>query len=145
MSGCSSNDLKEISDQSDYSIEIVTNDDKHNILFKEGLKRFFSTKHNSYKKYKLNTLITFQSAKTLSVNGENVLNSTKASINYDLSNSVTNKIIESGTFNTFPALSSSSSSLYTQQKSIDHIEERLIKSAAKSLYIRINIIISMLS
>ena len=83
---CSTNNLKDISDQNDFSIEIVTTDDKYNILFKEDLKRFFPTNHNSYKKYILNTTITFQSTKTLSVGGTNVLNSTQASINYYLKN-----------------------------------------------------------
>ena len=145
MGGCSSHNLKEIKDQSGFSIDIETNDDKYNILFKENLKRFFSFKLNSYKKYKLNTTIKFQSAKTLSVSGTNVLKSTKANINYYLRNNETNDIIDSGSISTFPALSSSSSSLYTQQKSIDHIKERLIKSSAKSLYMRIKIIISKLS
>ena len=145
MSGCSSHNLKEITDQNGFSIEIETNDDKYNILFKENLKRFFSTKFNSYKKYKLNTTIEFQSSNTLSVSGINVLKSTKANINYYLRDNETNDIIDSGSISTFPALSSSSSSLYTQQKSIDHIKERLIKSSAKSLYMRIKIIISKLS
>ena len=142
MSGCSSHNLKEITDQSGFSVEIETNDDKYNILFKENLKRFFSSNYNSYKKYKLNTTIKFQSSNTLSVSGTNVLKSTKANINYYLRNNVTNNIIDSGSISTFPALSSSSSSLYTQQKSIDHIKQRLIKSSAKSLYMRIKIIIS---
>jgi len=142
MGGCSSHNLKEIKDQSGFSIEIETNDDKYNILFKENLKRFFSFKSNSYKKYKLNTTINFQSSNTLSVSGTNVLKSTKANINYYLRNNETNDIIDSGSISTFPALSSSSSSLYTQQKSIDHIKQRLIKSSAKSLYMRIKIIIS---
>ena len=145
INGCYTNNLKEISDRNHFSVEILTDNDKYNILFKENLKRFFSSKYNPHKKYKLNTTITFQSTNTLSVSGTNVLNSTKASINYYLKNNDTNKIIVSGFFNTFPALSSSSSSLYTQQKSIDHIKERLIKSSAKSLYMRINIIISKLS
>ena len=145
INSCSTNNLKEITDQSDFFIEIVTTNDKYNILFKENLKRFFSSKYNPHKKYKLNTTITFQSTNTLSVSGTNVLNSTKASVNYYLMNNDTNKIVDSGSINTFPALSSSSSSLYTQQKSIDHIKERLIKSSAKSLYIRINIILSKLN
>ena len=145
MSGCSSYNLKEITDQNGFSIEIETNDDKYNILFKESLKRFFSNKSNSYKKYKLNTTINFQSSNTLSVSGTNVLKSTKANINYYLRNNETNDIIDSGSISTFPALSSSSSSLYTQQISIDHIKERLVKSSAKSLYMRIKIIISKLS
>ena len=144
INGCSSHNLK-LTDQNAFPIEIETTNDKYNILFKENLKRFFSTQTNSYKKYKLNTTITFQSSKTLSVSGANVLKSTKASINYYLRNNDTNDIIESGSINTFPALSSSSSSLYTRQKSIEHIKERLIKSSAKSLYMRIRIIISKLS
>ena len=145
MSGCSSHNLKEITDENGFSIEIETNDDKYNILFKENLKRFFSTKFNSYKKYKLNTTIKFQSSNTLSVSGTNVLKSTKARISYYLKNINTNNIIKSGSINTFPALSSSSSSLYTQQKSVEHIKERLTQSAAKSLYMRLKFIISKLN
>tara|TARA_B100000963_G_scaffold351096_1_gene362217 strand:- start:453 stop:935 length:483 start_codon:yes stop_codon:yes gene_type:complete len=145
INGCSSHNLTEIDDQNAFAIEIQTTNDKYNILFKENLKRFFSTQTNSYKKYKLDTTITFQSSKTLSVSGTNVLKSTKASINYSLRNNETNDIIDSGAINTFPALSSSSSSLYTQQKSIEHVKERLIKSSAKSLYMRIRIIISKFS
>ena len=145
MSACSSQNLKETANQSGFSIKIETYDDKYNILLKENLKRFFTTKSNSYKKYKLNTNIIFQSSNTLSVSGTNVLKSTKATINYYLRNNETNDIIDSGSINTFPALSSSSSSLYTQQKSIDHIKERLINSSAKSLYMHIKIIISKLS
>ena len=54
-------------------------------------------------------------------------------------------IIESGSIFTNPTLSSSSSSLYSQQKSIEHIKERLVKSSAKSLFMRINIILRKLS
>ena len=87
-----------------------------------------------------------KSTKTLSVSGQNILKSTKAKINYQLTNKNTNKIVvKSGSINTFPALSSSSNSLYTQEKSIEHIKERLTKSSAKSLYTRINIIIRRLS
>ena len=145
INGCSSYNLKEIADKNDFPIEIETTNDKYNILFKENLKRLFLAQTNSYKKYKLNTTITFQSSNTLSVSGTNVLKSTKASINYYLRNNDTNDLIESGSINTFPALSSSSSSLYTQQKSIEHIKERLTKSSAKSLYMHIKIIISKLS
>tara|TARA_B100000963_G_C22398123_1_gene567557 strand:+ start:315 stop:797 length:483 start_codon:yes stop_codon:yes gene_type:complete len=143
--GCSSNNLKEITDQNGFSIEIETSDDKYNIMLKENLKRFFSSKINSHKKYKLNTTIKFQSSNTLSVSGKNVLKSTKASINYYLKNNETNDMIDSGSINTFPALSSSSNSFYTKQKSIEHIKERLVKSSAKSLYMHIKIIISKLS
>ena len=81
----------------------------------------------------------------MSVSGTNVLKSTKANITYDLRNKETNTIIKSGSINTFPALSSSSNSHYSQDKSIEHIKERLIKSSAMSLYMRINSIIRRLS
>ena len=89
--------------------------------------------------------IIFESAKTLSVSGQNILKSTKGRINYQLTNKNTNIVVKSGSINTFPALSSSSNSLYTNEKSIEHIKERLTKSSAKSLYMRINIIIRRLS
>ena len=92
----------------------------------------------------LNTKITFETTKTLSVGGQNILKSTKARIDYQLINKNTNAV-KSGFINTFPALSSSSNSLYTQEKSIQHIKERLIKSSAKSLYKRIKIIIRRLT
>ena len=145
INGCTLNNFEKGQDINNYSIELDTPNDKYNLYFKENLKRFFSTKQNSSKKYKLNTTITFQSSNTLSVSGTNVLKSTKANIDYFLRDNETNDIIDSGSISTFPALSSSSSSLYTQQKSIDHIKERLIKSSAKSLYMRIKIIISKLS
>ena len=75
---------------------------------------------------------------------KNILKSTKARIDYKLTNQNTN-IVKSGSINTFPALSSSSNSLYTQERSIEHIKERLTKSSAKSLYTRINMIIRRLS
>ena len=81
----------------------------------------------------------------MSVSGTNVLKSTKAQIDYELRNKDTNKTLKSGSINTYPALSSSSESLYSQEKSIEHIKERLIKSSAKSLYMHINILIRRLS
>ena len=99
----------------------------------------------SIKNYILKTRISFQSTDTLSVNGKNKLKSTKAIVEYQLKNKKSNAVVKSGSINTNPALSSSSSSLYTQQKSIEHVKERLIKNSAKSLFMRINIIIRKLS
>ena len=145
ITNCSSNYINKSKNQNSFSVEIETANNKDNILLKENLRRLFNLKNNSSKKYKLNTTILFKSSNTLSVSGSNVLKSTKASINYYLKNTSTGKIIKSGTINTFPALSSSSSSLYTQQKSIDHIKERLIKSSARSLYMHIKLILSRLN
>ena len=93
----------------------------------------------------LKASISYQSTETLSIGGTNVLKSTKAKINYQLENKNTNKILKSGSISTFPALSSSSTSLYSQEKSMDHIKERLTKSAVKSLYMHINILMRKLS
>ena len=144
ISNCSFNNLQKIDNKNNFSVEIETPNDKYNIYFKESLKRLFYFK-NDLKKYELKTKITFQSTKTLSVSGTNVLKSTKANITYNLSNKETNTIIKSGSINTFPSLSSLSNSHYSQEKSIEHIKERLIKSSATSLYMRINSIIRRLS
>ena len=144
INNCSFNNL-EIEQTNNYSIQIETPNDKYNTYFKESLKRLFYETNNNTEFYVLKASITFQSTETLSVSGTNVLKSTKAKINYQLENKNTNKILKSGSITTFPALSSSSTSLYSQEKGIDHIKERLIKSAVKSLYMHINIIMRKLS
>ena len=143
ITGCALNNFEKIQNFNNYSIEVDTPNDNYNVHFKENLKRFFHKGNNT--KYLLKTRIAFESTKTLSVSGQNVLKSTKARIDYQLTDKDTNVIVKSGSFNTFPALSSSSNSLYTNEKSIEHIKERLTKSSAKSLYTRINIIIRRLS
>ncbi len=145
ISNCSLNNLKTIQDQNNFTVEIDSPKDKYNTYLKENLKRFFYTKNNIEKNYILKAIISFQSTDTLSVNGKNKLKSTKAKVDYQLKDKKTNAIVKSGSINTNPALSSSSNSLYTQQKSIEHIKERLIKDSAKSLFMRINIIIRKLS
>ena len=145
ISNCSLTNLHEFQIENKYSVEINTPNDKYNTYFKENLKRSFYIKDNVDKSYILKTTITFQSSDTLSVNGSNKLKSTKAKVEYQLKNKNTNTIIESGSILTNPTLSSSSSSLYSQQKSIEHIKERLVKRSAKSLFMRINIILRKLS
>ena len=144
INNCSFNNL-EIEQTNNYSIQIETPNDKYNTYFKESLKRLFYETNNNTEFYVLKASITFQSTETLSVGGTNVLKSTKAKVNYQLENKNTNKILKSGSITTFPALSSSSTSLYSQEKSMDHIKERLTKSAVKSLYMHINIIMRKLS
>ena len=141
---CSLNNFQEIQNLNDYSVEVETPIDKYNIYLKENLRRLFFNKNNVTKKYILQTTITFQSTETLSVSGNDVLKSTKAQISYQLKNKEKNTVLETGSINTFPALSSSSNSLYSQEKSIEHIKERLTKSSAKSLYMHINILIRRL-
>ena len=143
ISGCTLNNFEKIQNINDNSIEIDTPNDKYNLYFKETLKRFFYVS-DIKTKYILKTRITFKSTETLSVSGQNVLKSTKARINYQLTNKITNIVIKSGSITTSPTLSSLSNSLYTQEKSIEHIKERLTKSSAKTLYTHINIIIRRL-
>jgi hypothetical protein len=144
ISGCTLNNFEKIQKIYNYSIEVDTPNDNYNVYFKENLNRFFH-KGDNKTKYLLKTRITFNSTNTLSVSGQSVLKSTKATIYYQLKNKNTDVVVKSGSFNTFPALSSSSNSLYTNEKSIEHIQERLTKSSAKSLYTRINNIIRRLS
>ena len=143
ISGCTLDNFEKIQNINNYSIEVDTPNDNYNVRFKENLKRLFHICDNKTK-YLLKTKITFESTKTLSVSGLNILKSTKARIDYQLKDKDTNVVVKSGSFNTFPALSSSSNSLYTKEKSIEHIKERLTKSSAKSLYKRIDIIIRRL-
>ena len=145
ISNCSLTKLQKFENQINYSVEIDTPNDKFNTYLGEHLKRLFFVKDNLKKNYVIKSNITFQSTDTLSVNGNNKLKSTKAKIEYQLINKNNNKIIKSGSVFTNPALSSSSSSFYAQQKSIEHIKERLVKSSANSLFMRINITLRKLS
>ena len=144
VNGCSLSNFEKKQNLNNFSFEIETPNDKYNVYLKENLKRFFHINDNKTK-FILKTNITFESTETLSVSGQNILKSTKGKINYELINKNTNIIVKSGSINTFPALSSSSKSLYTQEKSAEFIKERLTKSSAKSLYSRITIILRRLS
>ena len=144
INGCALSNFEKKQNVNNFSFEIDTPNDKYNVYFKENLKRFFHISDNKTK-FILKTNIIFESTETLSVSGQNVLKSTKGKINYQLINKNTNTIVKSGSINTFPALSSSSNSLYTQEKSAEFIKERLTKSSAKSLYSRITIILRRLS
>ncbi len=143
ISSCALNDIDKNRNINNYSIEFKTPNDQYNLYFKENLKRFFQINDNK-RNYVLEARITFETTNTLSVRGKKVLKSTKAKINYKLTNKNT-KVVKSGSINTFPALSSSSTSLYTQEKSIQYIKERLTRSSAKSLYTQIINIIRRLS
>ena len=144
INGCTLNNFERNKNINNYSFELDTPNDRYNLYFKENLKRFFYINDNKTK-YTLKTNITFKSTETLSVSGQNILKSTKARVNYQLTNKNTNVVVKSGSIYTFPALSSSSNSLYSQEKSIEHIKDRLTKSSAKSLYTRINLIIRRLN
>ena len=144
INGCTLNNFEKKQSVNNFSIEVNTPNDKYNTYLKENLKRFFYINDNQ-NKFILKTKITFNSTKTLSVSGQNILKSTKAKIDYQLINKDTNIIVKSGSINTFPALSSSSNSLYAQENSINFIKERLTKSSAKSLYSRIKVILRRLN
>ncbi len=139
--GCSTGHLKKNNHNSQKSISIETPNDKYNIIFKESLKR----KLNYNKKIKPNFIlkanIIFNSKETLSVSGSNILNSTKAVVKYSLIDLKSNLLVKSGLIETFPALSSSSNSIYGNQKSLENIKERLNQSSANKLHMLIKIIL----
>ena len=133
--GCASNDYIKVSSIDEITITIDTPDDKYNLSFREYLKRNFNNQKSLKPHILLKTKISFSSDETLSVSGTSVLKSTKANITYSLIDKNSKFLIKSGSINTFPALSSSSNSLYSNEKSIENIKERLSLSSAKKLYI----------
>jgi len=133
--GCVSNNNVKISPFDEMAISIDTPNDKYNIIFREYLKRNFNNKKSPKPQILLKANISFTSDETLSVSGTSVLKSTKANTTYSLIDKNSNLLIKSGSINTFPALSSSSNSLYSNEKSIENIKERLSLSSAKKLFI----------
>ena len=145
MSGCSLSNLHQQDKLGNVSILIETPSDRDNVLLRENLKRLINTNQKSQSKYKLDASISYNSSETLSVRGLNVLNSTKAIINYRLVEIDTEKVIKSGSFNSFPALSSSSSSLYSNEIARRHIKDRLNLISAQKMKLILKVTLSRLN
>ena len=143
--GCASSNFNKISHNNQRTISIYTPNDKDNIILKKFLKRKFNNKEKIKPEFNLKANITFKSNETLSVSGSNVLNSTKAIIEYSLIELKSNLLVKSGSIETFPALSSSSSSVYSNERSLEHIKGRLNQSSANKLHMLINIILKKLN
>ena len=143
--GCVSNNNVKINRFDEMAITIDTPNDKYNIIFREYLKRNFNNKKSLKPQILLKANISFTSDETLSVSGISVLKSTKANTTYSLIDKNSGLLIKSGSINTFPALSSSSNSLYSNEKSIENIKERLCLSSAKKLYILTKMILRKLN
>ena len=142
--GCTSYNINKTNFINEKSLSIETPSDRYNVIFKEYLKRKFNNRKNLNPKFILKTNIFFESSETLSVSGLTILNSTKAILKYSILDNSTNTLIKSGSIKTFPALSSSSKSLYSNEESIKHIKERLSQSSANKLYLLIKVILRKL-
>ena len=145
LSNCSINNLNENGMLNNVAVHIETPTDKDNVLLKENLRRLIKSNPNSELKYVLIAKISYSSSETLSVRGLSVLNSTKATVDYSLVERSTGNILKESSFNSFPALSSSSNSLYSNEKSIDLIKERLNLSSAEKLNLLLKITLSRLN
>ena len=145
LSGCSLNNSYHQNKLGNVSILIETPSDRDNVLLRENLKRLINTNQKSQSKYKLDASISYNSSETLSVRGLNVLNSTKATINYRLVEIDTEKVIKSGSFNSFPALSKSSSSLYSNEVARGHIKDRLNLVSAQKMKLILKVTLSRLN
>ena len=139
--GCASSqpNLGQAYDISSVSIETIEN--KDNILFKEHLKRTFRTKENEDHKFNLKASITFSSSDTLSASGLKSLTRTVATVSYKLYDYNSKKLINSGSIKSFPALGSTTSSLYANDINLKHIKERLNISLSKKLYMHLNLVL----
>ena len=145
LSGCSLNNSYHQNELGNVSILIETPSDRDNVLLRENLKRLINTNQKSQSKYKLDASISYNSSETLSVRGLNVLNSTKAKINYKLVEISTEKVIKSGSFVSFPALSSSSSSLYSNEIAKGHVKDRLNLISAQKMKLILKVTLSRLN
>ena len=142
--GCTSYNINKTNSMNLKTVSIETPGDRYNVIFKEYLKRKFDNKKNLIPSFTLKTDISFNSNETMSVSGLAVLNSTKAVVRYSLVDNGSNTLIKSGSIKTFPALSSSSNSLYSNEESLKHIKERLSQSSANKLYLLTKVILRKL-
>src|SRR6056300_1158662 len=145
LCGCSLNNSYHQNELGNVSILIETPSDRDNVLLRENLKRLINPNQKTQSKYILDAAISYKSSETLSVRGLNVLNSTKAKINYKLVEISTEKIIKAGSFNSFPALSSSSSSLYSNEIAKGHVKDRLNLISAQKMKLILKVTLSRLN
>jgi hypothetical protein len=145
LSGCEFSKYQSTNLKYTPNINIETPNNKYDMLLKKHLGRLFNNPPKKDTNFILKSNILFTSNETLSVSGLNVLQSTKGTVQYSLIDSKSGKILSSGSVVSFPALSSSSSSLYTNDVSLQHIKERLILTSAKKLYLKIKLIMKKLN
>jgi len=145
LSGCEFSKYQPTNLKYTHNINIETPNNKYDMLLNKHLDRLFNNQPKKDTNFILKSNISFTSNETLSVSGLNVLQSTKGTVQYSLIDSKSGEILRSGSVVTFPALSSSSSSLYTNDVSLQHIKERLILSSAKKLYLKIKLIMKKLN
>ena len=126
-------------------ISIETPNDRDNILFNEYLKRAFKPINDVSHKFLLETSISYSTTNALSISGLNSLNRTTAIVNYKLYSKETNKLIKSGSINSFTSIGSTSSSLYTNDINLKFVKERLNLNASIKLKNYLNIILRRLS
>lgn len=126
-------------------ISIETPNDRDNILFNEYLKRAFKPINDVSHKFLLVTSISYSTTNALSISGLNSLNRTTAIVNYKLYSKETNKLIKSGSINSFTSIGSTSSSLYTNDINLKFVKERLNLNASIKLKNYLNIILRRLS
>ena len=144
ISGCGFSQEKLFTKKKFENIRIETPNTRFNLTFKKHLNRKFNYKPNNVTKFILKSKISFISSNTLSVSGLDVLKSTKSTVNYSLIDFESGQTIKSGSIVTFPSLSASSSSLYSNNVSLDHIKERLSLISAKKLYMHVKLILKKL-
>ena len=126
-------------------ITIETPKDKDNILFNEYLKRAFKPINDLSHKFLLETSISYSITDALSISGLSSLNRTTAIVNYKLYSKETNKLIKSGSINSFTSIGSTSNSLYTNDINLKFVKERLNLNASIKLKNYLNIILRRLS
>ncbi len=141
LTGCSFSKNASIESFKTKNIIIETPNNKFNLIFKNRLKRIFNNGSKSDAKFVLKADLSFSSDGVSSKNSSNNLKSTKAIVKYSLIDIRTNRTIKSNSVNTFSALSSLSTSLYTNDISLEHVKERLTLSAAKKLYMILRMVL----
>ena len=126
-------------------ITIKTPNDRDNVLFNEYLKRAFKPIDDVSHKFLLETSVSYSTTNALSISGLNSLNRTTAIVNYKLYSKEANKLIKSGSINSFTSIGSTSSSLYINDINLNFVKERLNLNASIKLKNYLNIILSRLS
>ena len=117
-------------------VNLVVNEDKYSLILKHHFYTNFNTNNESLSKFSVKTNLSFNTSSSLSNNGNDNLNIIKGTIDFEIFNKLTSKIVKSGTISS-SIITGNVSSLYSINENNNFTKERISIYLASKLYRKI--------
>ena len=138
--GCTSSDIRENHYFSNYNLQIISPQDKYNVLLKYQLNKINVSSEKEKKMYRLIADVEFISEDALSLNGLKPINVMNGTLKYKLIDD-NEDIISKGTLSS-KINYGNVTSLYTKDQNTENVKERIINRLSVQLLNRIKLIVN---